>query len=240
MRLRATGGQSLNQRQNICAVLSIRRARSSGEPRPVELVEGDDRRPAACHLHGGGDEPGRCRRNPRWIPGPAGCADRRLQRHVPVGDLRTAPTSLSGRRGVCQRHGQAGPEEQPPEPHPLVGVVDPGRLSRLYAGGRRRGCARSGRRSRTECCQRDDDPDLCENELSHLTQNPKRRMLARKSDFVSKTGKNLPKAGYLARCPSACLVAGVSSEALEAPSVAFRATSTARLSRITVTLICPG
>jgi hypothetical protein len=53
-------------------------------------------------------------------------------------------TSVGGGGSMSQRDGQSRPEEQSSERHPLVRVVDPGRLSRLDARHGRRGVRSAG------------------------------------------------------------------------------------------------
>ena len=138
-----------------------------------------------------------------------------------------------------ERDGEPRAIEELSKRDPLVRIVDPGWLPSLDAGSRRRcraGRTRCGGRGR----QNDGDEEVCEYGRSQ-NRPPKARMVAPRPaerEDVLRDGRR----GYFARWPKACCGADsvCSWVGVEPPSVAFFATSIARLSRITVTLIWPG
>ena len=131
LRLGTVRGQALHEGQHVGAV--------TGSPRPPrrralgleELVQADHGRRAAGDAHGVFQHACRCSRNRPRVGRFRRRADSAPERHVPEGELRAAPARVRGRRVVRQRDRQPRLEEEAPERHPLVAVVDPGGLRRL-------------------------------------------------------------------------------------------------------------
>ena len=155
LRLGAASRESLNERQDVGAVTRVARPPGRRALGAEELVQADDRRRAAGDTHGVLQYPCRRRRDRARVGGPGRRADGPLERHVPEGELRTAAARIGGGRVVREGDRQARAEEESPERHPLVPVVDPGGLRLWTTGWRRRACRR---RHADRSGQREDQP----------------------------------------------------------------------------------
>src|SRR6266480_910270 len=239
VRLRPPRRERANELEDVGAILGVALAPGRPQTRSVELVEREDRGRAACHLDRRRREPFGDRGDPPGIGRMRRRSNGVLQRHIPVGDLGPAAPRRGRRRGMRERDCESRAIEELSKRDPLVRVVDPGGLPSLDAGSRRRcrvGRTRCGSRGR----QNDSDEEVCEYARSQ-SWSPEG---ADGSAAPGGAGGCLRagRRGYFARWPRACCGAGslCSRVGVEPASVAFLATSTARLSRITVTLIWPG